>query len=155
MAQPARSTPPRAEPDLDLDLAEEKPKRRFGMIGKSIVSMLLVGILPLSLFAGVTLKQQAASSRADAEATVQQNAERIALQVDEWFDKNVRVLRAVAALPALASMQADKQTPVLAAVQQAYPWMYLVFTISPNGQNLARSDGKPLTDYSDRSTTRT
>jgi methyl-accepting chemotaxis protein len=150
MAQPARSTPPRAEPDLDLDLDEEKPRRRFGMIAKSIVSMLLVGILPLSLFAGITLKQQAASSRADAEAAVQQNAERIAAQVDEWFDKNVRVLRAAAALPAVSSMQADKQTSVLAAVQQAYPWMYLVFTMGTNGQNIARSDGKPLTDYSDR-----
>jgi methyl-accepting chemotaxis protein len=119
-------------------------------MAKSLLAMLLLGLLPLTIFAVVTLREQALSSRAEAEAMVQQNAERIASQVDEWFDKNVRVIQAAASLPALSSMQAEAQTPVLTAVQQAYPWMYLVFTISPNGQNLARSDGKPLTDYSER-----
>jgi methyl-accepting chemotaxis protein len=39
---------------------------------------------------------------------------------------------------------------VLTSIQAAYPWMYLVFTVAPDGKNVARSDGKPLTDYSDR-----
>jgi methyl-accepting chemotaxis protein len=161
MIPPARSAPPgpsraaRPAPapvlaDDDVDIVEETPKPRFGIMAKSLVAMLVVGFLPLTLFAAVTLRQQAASSRADAQAAVRQNAERIAAQVDEWFDKNVRVLRAASSLPAVSTMQPEAQTPVLTAVQQAYPWMYLVFTIGPNGQNLARSDGKPLTDYSDR-----
>jgi methyl-accepting chemotaxis protein len=159
MTQPARSAPPGKSqaarsapvvPDDDVEIVEESPKTRFGIMKQSVLSMLLVGLLPLSLFAVVTLRQQAESSRAEAQAAVQQNAERIASQVDEWFDKNVRVLRAASSLPAASSMQPEAQTPVLTAVQQAYPWMYLVFTIGPNGQNLARSDGKPLTDYSDR-----
>lgn len=133
-----------------MDVVEEAPKIRFGIMAKSVIAMLVVGFLPLTLFAVVTLRQQAESSRADAQAMVQQNAERIASQVDEWFDKNVRVLKAASSLPAVSSMQPEVQTTVLTAVQQAYPWMYLVFTIAPNGQNLARSDGKPLTDYSDR-----
>jgi methyl-accepting chemotaxis protein len=148
MTQSARPALVEAEPETPS--AEERPKKHLGMIAKTVIAMLVVGLGPLALFAGVTLKQQADASRADAEKQVQQNAERIASQVDEWFDKNVRVLQAAATLPAVTSMQADKQTSVLTAVQAAYPWMYLVFTVDKNGQNLARSDGKPLTDYSDR-----
>jgi methyl-accepting chemotaxis protein len=74
----------------------------------------------------------------------------IARQVDEWIDKNVRALQAAANLPAVVSMKRESQSEALAAVRQAYPWMYLVFTIGPGGQNVARSDEKPLADYSDR-----
>jgi methyl-accepting chemotaxis protein len=152
-SQPGRSQVSRSAPapaDDELEIIEESPRARFGIMAKSVLAMLVLGLLPLTLFAVVTLRQQAEASRADAQAMVQHNAERIASQVDEWFDKNVRVLKAASSLPAVATMQAEAQTPVLTAVQQAYPWMYLVFTIAPNGQNLARSDGKPLTDYSDR-----
>jgi methyl-accepting chemotaxis protein len=47
-------------------------------------------------------------------------------------------------------MRGEDQAPVLAAIQRAYPWMYLVHTIAPGGRNVARSDGKPLSDYADR-----
>jgi methyl-accepting chemotaxis protein len=123
---------------------------RFGMVGKTTVTMLAVGLLPLALFGGATLFQQAQRIRADAEQSMQASGERIASQVDEWFDKNVRVLQAGASLPAISSMRGDEQTRVVTAIQQAYPWMYLVFTVAPDGKNVARSDGKPLTDYSDR-----
>jgi len=120
------------------------------MVAKTIVAMLVVGLLPLSLFAGVMLKQEGDAIRSGAELSVQRSAERITAQVDDWFDKNVRVLQAAATLPAVVSMQPEEQVEVLTAIQKAYPWMYLVFTMGPAGQNVARSDGKPLTDYSDR-----
>jgi methyl-accepting chemotaxis protein len=71
-------------------------------------------------------------------------------QVEEWIDKNVRVLEAAARLPDIASMEQKRQEPVLKAIQQAYPWMYLVFTVNQSGMNVARSDQEPLKDYSDR-----
>jgi methyl-accepting chemotaxis protein len=120
------------------------------MLGKTTVTMLAVGLLPLGLFGGITLYQQNERVRAEAERSLQTSGDRIASQVDEWFDKNVRVLRAAASLPALASMNGHEQTQALTAIQHAYPWMYLVFTIAPDGKNLARSDGKPLADYGDR-----
>jgi methyl-accepting chemotaxis protein len=135
------------EPVEDSDTG---PRIRFGMVGKTTVTMLAVGLLPLALFGGATLYQQSQRIRAGAERSMQASGERISSQVDEWFDKNVRVLQAAASLPGVGSMHADEQTRVLTAVQQAYPWMYLVFTVAPNGSNVARSDGKPLTDYSDR-----
>ena len=120
------------------------------MLAKTTVTMLAVGLLPLGLFGGITLYQQAERVRADAERSLQVSAERISSQVDEWFDKNVRVLRAAASLPALASMNPEEQTRALTAIQKAYPWMYLVFTVAPDGRNVARSDGKPLVSYADR-----
>jgi len=35
-------------------------------------------------------------------------------------------------------------------IQKQFPWMYLVFTVEPDGLNVARNDGRPLKDYSDR-----
>ncbi|MBW2251645.1 MAG: cache and HAMP domain-containing protein [Deltaproteobacteria bacterium] len=71
-------------------------------------------------------------------------------QVDEWIDKNVRVLKAAARLPEIVSMNRSLQEPALKAIQKEYPWMYLVFTVDLNGLNTARNDGKPLKNYSDR-----
>jgi methyl-accepting chemotaxis protein len=78
------------------------------------------------------------------------NAERMGAQVDEWVDKNLRALQTVASLPTVVTMQRDDQAKVLAAVKTAYPWMYLVHTIGPNGTNVARSDDLPPSDYTDR-----
>jgi len=147
-------TPPPAlssiEPESQPESHGRASRKRFGLVAQTTVGMLIVGLLPLALFGGITLKQQGDRIRSDAEQSMQTSAERISVQVDEWIDKNVRALQAAANLPALVSMKRESQSEVLAAVRQAYPWMYLVFTIGPDGQNVARSDEKPLADYSDR-----
>jgi methyl-accepting chemotaxis protein len=48
-------------------------------------------------------------------------------------------------------MKAEDQVAVAKAVQETYPWMYLVFMTGLDGKSVARSDGKPQADYSDRS----
>jgi methyl-accepting chemotaxis protein len=120
------------------------------MIAKSTITMLGVGLVPLALFGVLTLMQQGDRIRDDANESLKANAERIAAQVDEWVDKNVRALEVAASLPAVVTMQRDDQAKVLAAMKKTYPWMYLVFTIAPSGANIARSDDAPLTDYKDR-----
>ena len=47
-------------------------------------------------------------------------------------------------------MDRQNQEPVLKAIQEEYPFMYLVFTVGTDGMNTARSDAVPLKDYSDR-----
>jgi methyl-accepting chemotaxis protein len=74
----------------------------------------------------------------------------IVANVDEWTDKNVRVLRALAKMPDIISMTRERQEPLLKVVAKEYPWMYLVFTVGPDGMNVARNDDNPLLDYSDR-----
>lgn len=123
---------------------------RFGMLAKSTVTMLAVGLIPLVLFGMITLIQQGDRIRSDANRSMRTNAERMGSQVDEWVDKNLRALQTVASLPTVTTMQREEQTKVLTAVRAAYPWMYLVFTVGPNGSSVARSDDAPASDYSDR-----
>jgi methyl-accepting chemotaxis protein len=123
---------------------------RFGLTAKVIVLMLIVSLVPLGIFAGITLKQTDNRIRSDTEKLMAITASDIVANVDEWTDKNVRVLKALAKMPDIISMMREKQEPLLKAVAREYPWMYLVFTVGPDGMNVARNDDNPLLDYSDR-----
>jgi methyl-accepting chemotaxis protein len=79
-----------------------------------------------------------------------QTAKGLGEQVDAWIENNVSVLRTAANLAEITSMDREQQESVLKAIQKEYPWMYLVFTLGSDGMNVARDDGKPLKDYSDR-----
>ena len=130
---------------------ESAPKKiRFGLFPKIIILMLIASLLPLGVYWAITSKKSSDRVRESTENLMAQTALGLSNQVDEWVDKNVRVLKAAAGLPEIIAMDRTLQEPALKAIQKAYPWMYLVFTVDPNGLNTARSDGKPLKDYSDR-----
>jgi methyl-accepting chemotaxis protein len=126
------------------------PKIKFGLTGKVVILMLIVSLVPLAIFAWTTLKETDHRIRNDSEKLMAVTISDIVTNVNEWTDKNVRVLRSLAKMPDMISMTREKQEPLLKAVAKEYPWMYLVFTIGPNGMNVARSDDNPLVDYSDR-----
>ena len=126
------------------------PGVKFGLTAKVIILMLIVSLVPLGIFAAITLKQTDYRIRTDTEKLMALTASDIAANVDEWTDKNIRVLRALAKMPDIISMMREKQEPLLKAVGKEYPWMYLVFTVGPDGMNVARNDDNPLLDYSDR-----
>ncbi|HVO84913.1 MAG TPA: cache domain-containing protein [Syntrophobacteria bacterium] len=130
---------------------EGKPRGRGpGLTAKVVALMLVISLVPLALFWAVQFKQMNDRLRADIENLMAATGKGMAGQVDEWIDKNVRVLQAAAQLPDVVSMDQRRQEPILKAIQQAYPWMYLVFTINGSGMNVARSDREALKDYSDR-----
>jgi methyl-accepting chemotaxis protein len=126
------------------------PKVKFGLTAKVITLMLVVSLLPLVIFAGITLRQTDHRIRTDIARLMALTASDIVANVDEWTDKNVRVLRALAKMPDMISMIRERQEPLLKAVAKEYPWTYLVFTIGPDGMNVARNDDNPLLDYADR-----
>ncbi len=63
---------------------------------------------------------------------------------------NIEILRQIVMLPDIVSMDPARQKPVLEAVVLAHPHIYLACTTDLNGFNVARSDDRPLLDYSDR-----
>ena len=131
--------------------AEGKRKGRgLGLTARVVALMLIISLVPLVSFWAVQFKQMNDRLRADIENLMAATGKGMAGQVEEWIDKNVRVLEAAAQLPDIASMDGQRQEPILKAIQQAYPWMYLVFTINESGMNVARSDQESLKDYSDR-----
>jgi methyl-accepting chemotaxis protein len=151
----AVSRPPSADtvPEgQELPDAEAPPTRtvRFGLSAKIIILMLLVSLLPLVIFWGIAFMQTSDRIRRDAQLLMGETAGGLASHVDEWLDKNIRVLKTAAKLGDIISMDRSRQEPILKAIQKEYPWMYLVFTVDPDGMNVARDDGKPLKDYSDR-----
>jgi methyl-accepting chemotaxis protein len=143
-------------PERPEELPKEPPpfysgqKVRFGLFGKIITVMLIVSLLPFAIFWGITLRETNERIRADTEALMAQTARGLGNQVDAWIDNNVSILRTAAKLPEIISMIEGQQKPILETIQKQYPWMYLVFTVGPDGMNVARSDDVPLKDYSDR-----
>jgi len=125
-------------------------KIRFGLFGKIIIVMLIVSLLPFAIFWGITLRETNQRVRTETEKLMAQTAKGLGEQVDAWIDNNVAVLRTAANLAEITSMNREEQEPVLRAIQQEYPWMYLVFTVGLDGMNVARDDGNALRDYSDR-----
>ena len=125
-------------------------KIRFGLFGKIILVMLIVSLLPFAIFWSITLRETSQRVRVETEKLLAQTAKGLGEQVDAWIDNNVSVLRTAANLSDITSMNRKEQEPILKAIQKGHPWMYLVFTVGPDGLNVARNDGKPLKDYSDR-----
>ncbi|MBW2517174.1 MAG: zinc-ribbon domain-containing protein [Deltaproteobacteria bacterium] len=152
--QPAER-PASLRPEAE-DLHREAPpfyggqKVRFGLFGKIITVMLIVSLLPFAIFWGITLRETNERIRADTEALMAQTASGLENQINGWINNNVAILRTAAKLPEIQSMDGILQKPILETIQKQYPWMYLVFTVGPDGFNVARSDDVPLKDYSDR-----
>ncbi len=147
-AGPAKDKP--AEPDKDVSEFLSGQKIRFGLFGKIIIVMLIVSLLPFAVFWGVTLREISERVRIETENLMTQTAKGLGSEIDGWINNNVSILRTAAKLPEIISMDRTEQETVLKVIQSEYPWMYLVFTVGPDGMNVARDDGRPLKDYSDR-----
>lgn len=153
-SRPIESPPP---PAADIEhkgqaakVPEAADKVRFGLFPKIIIVMLMISLGPLGIFFYSTIKETTRRIESDTGALMQQTALGLSNEVDQWLDKNIRVLKMAAKLPAVVSMNAGRQEELLKVLQEEYPWIYLAFTVGPKGMNLARGDGKALRDYSDR-----
>jgi len=146
---PSQVVEPSAPPVTDR-IDRRKKKAGMGLTTKVILLMLLVSLLPGTIYFILSFRQ--ANDRIVSDTTQMgiQTASVLADEVDEWLDKNIRVLNTVAQMPGIQSMNRFEQEILLQTVQKEYPWMYLVFTTDINGMNVARNDGKELKDYSDR-----
>jgi methyl-accepting chemotaxis protein len=147
--------PPPAHVESALDHAQAPAlappqKVRFGLFAKTLLVMLLISLLPFGIFWLLTFQETSDRIRSDSEALMAQTAKGLGDQVDAWINANLSALRTVARLPEVVAMNREQQEPALKAVAQEYPWMYLVFTVAPNGMNVARNDGQPLVSYADR-----
>ncbi len=145
--------PAAIEPALEhTDTPEFAPpqKVRFGLFGKSLLVMLVISLLPFGIFWFLTFRETSDRIRSDSEAIMAQTAKGLGDQVDAWINAQLSVLRTIAKLPEIVAMNREQQEAALKAVHREYPWMYLVFTVAPNGMNVARNDGQPLVSYADR-----
>jgi methyl-accepting chemotaxis protein len=134
-------------------MTQNKAKFELKIFHKILLTMLAVALIPLAglLFVGGYQLEQ--NWRRNVELNLTLTADGLVGKVNGWLDANLRALRENAALADTASMEAARQKPILKAVQHAYEWAYLVFTVARDGQNVGRSDDEPPEKfkYGDRS----
>ncbi len=146
-AEPAPKAAPRGKaPQTE----QRKKKSGMGLTVKVVLLMLIVSLIPGGIYFALSFKQTNDRILADNERFGKQITSALATDVEGWVDKNIRVLKTVAEMPTMQSMNRYQQEILLKTVQKQYPWMYLVFTTDNYGMNVARDDGKDLKDYSDR-----
>ena len=126
-------------------------KAKGFLIGYQIlVAMLVIALIPLAGLYYISISK----ARADWSANILHNltitTSGLARSVEEWTTMNFLLLQQVSATPAMKSMEASQQNPVLATISRTYPWIYLAHTIQLDGNNAGRSDGKATTFYGDR-----
>jgi len=125
-------------------------RRQRGKLRTRLTALILVVTIPLLVAVVAFVSTRAA-------ALIEQNAaERLgainralASSVSMWLDLNVKALQELASLPDITSMDPERQKPLLEAMAEAYPHMYLVSTTNLTGFNVARSDPLAFQNYGD------
>lgn len=132
-------------------MAQEKSGFALKIFHKILLTMVAVALIPLAGLLYISGYQLEQDWRQNASLNLTLTANGLVGKVNGWVDMNSRALRENATLPDMISMDAARQKPILKAIQDAYEWTYLVFTVRPDGQNVGRSDGNPAQYYGDRS----
>lgn len=107
------------------------------------IPLVLGGILFVTERAGTLFRQTAAEN-------LSQTNQSLASKISIWLDLQTRTLHTLSLQPDIISMDSARQTTVLKTLTLSHPHMYLASTTDLTGMNVARSDGRPPLDYSDR-----
>ncbi len=124
---------------------------RRGRLQTRLTALILVIAAPLLI--GVTsllIVEARHQMETDADERLHLLNRTLTTNTTTWLDLNIRALTELISLPEIISMDVDQQKPLLEAMHNAYPHMYLVSTTDLNGMNVARNDAEAPKDYSDR-----
>lgn len=131
-------------------MAADRDGAGFKILYQILATMCVIALIPIGGLWYISIYK----SRYDWTTNILQNlmnsTTSLSRSVDDWTAMNLRVLEQNAETPDILSMESRLQDPVLKTMADSYEWVYLAFTILPNGQNLGRSDGNPQTFYGDR-----
>src|SRR5438552_2726968 len=122
----------------------------FGIFPKLLLTMLVVTLIPLGAIWYLDYRAESESLSREIEQRLGSQADAIVGYVDAWVEMHLRMLRQNAALEDMSSMDGKRQKPLLRAIATEYKWIYLGFTIAPDGNNVGRNDEEPLRFYGDR-----
>ena len=133
-----------------LEPAMTQATFRLNIFHKLLMTMLVVALVPLGIVWYVGSSQLASDTNQNISQQLMMTANTLATEIDGWDEGNIRALRTAARYEDIISMDPAKQTPILRAMNDIYDWAFVVFTVEPAGDNIARSDDKPLTKFGDR-----
>lgn len=131
---------------MPLTLKRLKPS----IFQKILFAMFMAATVPLCAIWYVNYQASVEHIRASVDDELAGVSDKLVTHVNDWVQMNVRVLQQSAHLRDVMSMDQHNQTPILKSILSGYEWSYLVFTVGPDGKNIARSDDKELVYYGDR-----
>lgn len=162
MPPSAPAVPPPVEPQTsgtpaatdrsleNQDLAEKPVKKnlipaqfmrlsrfRLGLTPKIFILMVLVGMVPLAIFWGITLSQTRERIRAEADRYNAQLFAGTVRFVDAWFGEKERVVRVLAKTDAMVSMNPGLQESLLEAAATIDPQLKGLFVVDAAGKYVA------------------
>jgi methyl-accepting chemotaxis protein len=125
-------------------------RRSLSIFTKTFLTMLTVALVPVLILGVRNVVEQKRQTAATVDQEFEQQAKLVATDVSGWIDGNIRLLKHNALLPGVRSSDADQQRPVLHAMINSLPWVFLAYTIDNEGKNIGRSDTEALKNYADR-----
>ena len=125
-------------------------KFTLNIFHKVVATLLAVTLIPLCTLWYISNDTAERELTANIYQNLVATMDTAATRINGWDDSNVRMLRQAGHLNDIMGMNKERQVPVLTAIGQAYD-SYLVFTIAPDGSNIARNDRGALVSYADRS----
>jgi len=128
----------------------KRDKVRFGIFQKILLTTLTVSLIPLGCIWYLDYRSTLEVTSEGIDQKLQSFTTNLATHVDDWIEMNQRMLLQNSGLKDVMSSNANDQNPVLTSIIRQYPWTYLAFTTDLQGNNVGRSDGKPLKYYGDR-----
>src|SRR5713101_1912900 len=111
----------------------------LGIFPKLLLTMLVVTLIPLGAIWYLDYRAESESLSRQIEQRLSSQADTMVGYVDAWVDMNVRMLRQNAALDDMSPIDAKAEKPLLRAIAAEYKWVYLAFTIAPDGTNIGRN----------------
>lgn len=113
------------------------PKPRFGLTAKLFIIMIVVSLVPLSMFWGITLKQTRDLIRYESRKNLNRQYSSIVRYMDEWFYNKIDLVKSLTGYEPMVSMQKDRQEALFAILRKLHVDMDAVFSIDPQGHFLA------------------
>lgn len=112
--------------------------------------VMLVAIPPILIGTHIASSRASKIIHENARDKLTSETESLKNNVSRWMEMNVLALQNLSKQPAIISLDAKQQTPILKELANTYNHLYLVSTTGLNGIGIARNDGQPPKDYSDR-----
>ena len=124
---------------------------------KLIIAFAAMALIPLLCANLLTLQRTEQTIRKIVFERNRDVAKNIASDIDDMFAEKIRLMKIAADNTDIRSMDPGRMVPALSHIPANHPELLLAIVLAPNGDLLARSDGKPQdkANYSDREYFRT
>ena len=150
------NSPPPGKPKKKILIKDKdqfmRPSRfRFGLTAKLFTVMILVSLIPLVMFWGITLSQAKERIRTESTKHSIQMFSSMVRYVDEWFGEKERIIKDLAEMDAVISMDRALQESLLEAARKIYPHLEGIFVVDANGKFFTGNTDLRLEEYSAQS----